>query len=268
MSSRCLISAALALALVIPTAVHAEPPRTLKVCTEPNNMPFSNRRGEGFENRIANLVAKEIGADAVQVLIAQRGPGFVRGTLASGRCDVLMGWPEGSRGVATTRPYYRTTWMFVTRAEEGPAPTSFDDPRLPGAVVGVAVVGEGADTAPVIALGRRGVVDRLRRYAVGGDLGDGGDAAERMVADVANGTLDVALVWGPSAGYYAKRQTVPLALTPTPVSDGDGVPFTLPIAMAVKKGSPLRDELDAALARRAPEIAAILAEYGVPTLGD
>jgi mxaJ protein len=271
MSSRCLISAGqalvLALALVLPAAARAEPTRVLKVCAEPNNMPFSNRHGDGFENRIADLIANEIGAKLVRVLIAQHGPGFVRATLASGRCDALMGWPEGARGVATTRPYYRTTWMFVTRADAGPAPTSFDDPRLPGAAVGVAVVGEGADTAPVVALGRRGIVEHLRRYAVGGDLGDGDDAAARMVADVANGTLDVALVWGPFAGYYASRQKAPLSLTPTPESEGDGIPLTLPISIAVKAGSPLRDELDAALARRASDIAAILAEYGVPDVG-
>jgi mxaJ protein len=242
--------------------------RDLRVCTEPNNLPFSNRGGEGFENRIAALLAQEIGASLKPVLMAQHGPGFLRTTLGTGRCQVLMGLPVGTPGVWMTRPYYRTAWMFVTRAQDGPMLSSFDDPALRSARIGVPVVGEGSDTGPVIALGRRGIVDRLVGYPVGGDLGDGDDMPERMIEDLVQHRIDVAVQWGPSAGYFAARQGVPLSLHQTPSADGGTIPLALPIAVAVKRGDPLRDELEGALQRRKSEIDAILAAYHVPVLED
>jgi len=246
----------------LPTAA-----RELKVCSEPNNLPFSNRAGAGFENRIAALLAHELGATLVAVPIAQRGPGFLRATLGSGRCDVLMALPVGATGAALTQPYYRASWVFVVRAER-PMPTSFDEPALRELAIGVPVVGEGADTPPVIALGRRGIVDRMVRYPVGGDLGEDDDAAARMIEDVAEGRLDVAVMWGPAAGYHAARQSAALRLVPTPPDDGPTIRLALSIAMAVKRDSPLREELDAALTRRRAEVAAVLAAYHVPVLPD
>jgi mxaJ protein len=255
--------------LALLLSVHAPAgARDLKICTEPNNLPLSNRAGEGFENRIADLIAREIGARLLPVFVAQHGPGFIRGTLGSGRCQVLMGLPIGSSGVATTRPYYRATWMFVSRTKDSVAPVSFDDPILRHLRIGVAVVGEGSDTGPLVALGRRGIIERLVRYPIGGDLGDGNDAPEQMVKDVARARTDLAAVWGPFAGYFASRQAVPLTLQPTPPDDGAAVPLTVSIAVAMKPDDPLRDELDAVLARTQPDIAAILAAFNVPTLGN
>ena len=264
MSSPCRASVALALLTLLLAGPAAA--RDLRVCTEPNNLPFSDRAGAGFENRIAGVLAEALGGHLVPVLIAQHGPGFLRATIGAGRCDAIMGMPLGSHGVALTRPYYRTGWVFVTRGGDALRPASFDDPGLRGRSIGVPVVGEGADTAPLIALGRRGLVDRLQRYAIGGDLADGDDAPEQMVADVARGRTDVALLWGPSAGYFAAAQPVPLTLTPTPRDDGPNVPFALDIAVATKPGNPLRDALDAALAREMPRVRAVLAAFHVPVL--
>ena len=264
MSSRCRASV---LALMLAAAALPAAARELKVCSEPNNLPFSNRAGAGFENRIAALVAHELGATLVPVSIAQHGPGFLRATLGSGRCDVLMALPVGAGGATLTRPYYRASWVFVGRADR-PLPRSFDDPALRDLAIGVPVVGEGADTPPVIALGRRGIVDRLVRYPVGGDLSDDDDAAARMIEDVAEGRLDVAVMWGPAAGYHAARHGTALHLLPTPPDDGATIPLALSIAMAVKRDNPLHAELDAALTRRRADIAAVLAAYHVPVLPD
>ncbi|HYZ62002.1 MAG TPA: quinoprotein dehydrogenase-associated putative ABC transporter substrate-binding protein [Acetobacteraceae bacterium] len=262
MSSRCRISLAAAAVLLACTSARAE---ALRVCTEPNNMPFSNRAGEGFENRIAAILARELGRELLPVLIAQHGPGFIRSTLGTGRCDAIMGMPLGSAGVDLTKPYYRTSWVFVSRFEP---PGSFDDPRLRALSIGVPVVGEGADTAPLIALGRRKVVGKLHYYSVGGDLGDGDNTPEEMVQDLAKGAIDLAVMWGPSAGYFAAKQGVALQIAPTPRDDGPNVPFALSIAIAVKRGSQLREALDAALERNRDAIAAVLADYHVPLVAD
>jgi mxaJ protein len=176
--------------------------------------------------------------------------------------------PVGASRVATTRPYYRSGWVFVTRAEDGRTIHSFDDPALRDLTIGVPVVGEGSDTPALIALGRRVLVNRLVSYSVGGDLGDGDDAPERMIDDLAARKTDVALMWGPSAGYWAARQSVRLSLLPTPPLDRGDIPLAASIAVAVKPGNRLREELDTALDGRREEIAAILAAYHVPRLAE
>jgi len=238
--------------------------RDFKVCAEPNNLPYSNRDGAGYENRIAALLAQELQAHLVLVPIAQNGPGFIRATLGRGRCDALLAMPVDNDQTAVTAPYYRSGWVFVTRAQQQLDLQGFDDPQLRELRIGVPVVGEGSDTPALIALGARGLVQHLHPYSIGGDIGSGDDATAQMMADLAQGRIDVALAWAPAAGYHAARQSVPLRLSPTPDSDR-GIPLALSIGVAVQqRNTALRDELDRALQRRHRDIAAILAEYHVP----
>jgi mxaJ protein len=259
MSFRCRINVAIAI-LLLALASAAEA-RELRVCTEPDNLPFSNRAGEGFENKIAKLLAHEIGAEAVPVFVSWRGPSFIRSTLGAGLCEVIMGVAGSAPGVVTTQPYYRSSWMFVSRARDGLR--SFDDPTLADLNIGIPAIREGKDTPPGIALGRRGLVRHLHRE----------DSAAALVADVASGRLDVAVLWGPSAGFFAERSTEPLTLTPTPTEDryaGNGaLSFTAAVTVAVARGNTaLRDDLDQALARSRRTIDAIMTEYGVPRMED
>jgi mxaJ protein len=259
--------AALAL-LLCASSAEAVAPRQFKVCAEPNNLPYSNREGGGFENRIARLLADELHAELVLVPIAQNGPGFIRATLGRGRCDALLAMPVDNNQSAVTGAYYRTGWVFVSRARDHLQLRSFDDRRLRDLRIGVPVVGEGSDTPALIALGARGLVEHLHAYSIGGDLGDGDDATAQMIDDVAAGRIDVAIAWAPAAGYHAARQPVPLDLMPAPQQDR-GIALALSIGVAVQqRNTALRDELDQALLRRRDDIAAILDAYQVPRLDD
>jgi mxaJ protein len=268
------IAAALlaAAAAALPAAAAAPAPatadgseRVLRVCADPNNLPFSNARGEGFENRIAELLARDLGADLRYTWWAQRR-GFVRNTLRAGDCDVLTGVPKGYELALTTQPYYRSTYVFVVRRDSGLHPASLDDPALRKTRIGVQMIGDDfANTPPAHALSKRGIIDNIVGYTVYGDYAQANPAG-RIVGAVAAGEVDVALVWGPFAGYFAPRQSVPLAVEPIAAeSDGPGIPFAFEIAMGVRKGDiALRDEIDAFLTRRKPEIDSILTSYGVP----
>lgn len=244
----------------------AAPAAGLSVCVEPDNLPFADSAGRGFENRLAALLAAALHQELRTVAVAQDGPGFLRATLGSGRCEALMGWPEGAPGVATTPPYYRSSWVFVSRAADRLDLRGFDDPRLQRLRIGVPAVGEGADTPPLIALGRRGLAAGLRLYRVGGERGAADPAAAAMLRDLADGRIDLALAWGPAAGYFAARQTVPLRLQPTPPLD-HGIPFATALSVAVRAGNDaLLHRLSGALQRQRPQVEALLAEYHVPTV--
>jgi mxaJ protein len=219
---------------------------------------------EGFENRIADLIAQDLGATVSYTWHAQRR-GFLRETLKADLCDLVIGLPSNIEGVRTTAPYYRSSYVFVTR-ESGPAVTSFNDDVLRDHVVGVQLVGDdGWNTPPAHALSRRGIVQNVRGYSLYGDYREPNPPA-RIVEAVAKGEVDIAIVWGPLAGYFASRQPVRLQLTPVkPQFDGPKLPMVWDISMAVRKeDEALRQEVDAALARHGLEIDAILAQYGLP----
>jgi mxaJ protein len=255
-------SSLLAIALLLAGALSADA-RDLRVCVDPNNLPYSNRAEEGFDNRIAALVARDLGANLIEVWRPHRGHGYFRRTLYAGVCDVLLGVPAGVREVATTRPYYRSSFVFVAQAARALRINSFDDPRLPSLKIGVPMFGEGYDTPPVAALGRRGIVQHLQPYEVEGDYSDPRWQA-RIVDAVARGEVDIAVAWGPPAGYFAPRQAVPLTISLTPAQDGPGLPLAFDIAFGVRRGdAALRDALGQALARNRTAIDAILAEFGV-----
>jgi mxaJ protein len=240
--------------------------RELRVCADPNNLPFSNAAREGFENKIVDVLAKDLGAEVTYTWWAQRR-GFIRNTLNAGRCDLMPGVTAGIEMLRTTAPYYRSSYVFLTR-EDGPQVASFDDPVLRDLTVGVQLVGsDGFNTPPAHALSRRGIVDNLRGYSVYGNYGEPNPPA-RIVKAVADGEVSVAVVWGPLAGYFAKREGVPLRLAPVqPLIDGPRLPMAFDISMGVRKeDEKLREEIDDALQRRKSEVAAILVEYGVPRL--
>lgn len=259
-------SAALLLALLL--AACAPRQRVLRVCADPNNLPFSNVRGEGFENKLAELLGRELGARVEYIWWAQRR-GFVRNTLKAGACDLWPGAATQLESLATTRPYYRSTYVFVTRADRGLDIASFDDPRLKTLTVGVQMIGDDAsNTPPAHALARRGITGNVRGYMLYGDYARPNPPAE-IVEAVARGDVDVAVVWGPLAGYFAQASARPLRLTPvTPWLDGPQWPMAFDISVGVAKDQPeLRAEVDEILDRRAPEIARLLTAYHVPTAG-
>jgi mxaJ protein len=257
-----------ALALAIATALSlggTASARELRVCADPNNLPFSNERGEGFENRIAALVARELHAELRYTWWAQRR-GFVRNTLGAGSCDLIVGVPSSFERVLATQPYYRSTYAFVYRRDKGPRVRSFDDAVLKRVRVGVQIIGDDyANAPPAHALSSRGIVQNVVGYTVYGDYRK--DSPPRRIVDaVASGEIQVAVVWGPLAGYYARQSAVPLAVVPvSPQVDLPFLPFVFDISMGVRRGDDaLRREVEAILDRRAAEIDRILDDYGVP----
>ena len=235
--------------------------RILRICADPNNLPFSNTAGEGFENRIAGIIARELGA-TVQYRWWPQRRGFVRNTLNAHRCDVVMGIAREVELVRTTAPYYRSSYVIVTR--RGTHVRSLDDPALRHLRIGVQLVGDdGASTPPALALARRGITNNVVGYTVYGDYSHPAPTVE-IVDAVARGEIDVALVWGPIASYGASRAHVPLDLVPI-ASREKGLPFSFEIAMGVRRGdSVLARTLDRVLERRRAEIDAVLNEFHIP----
>jgi mxaJ protein len=240
--------------------------RELRVCADPNNLPFSNEAGEGFENKIVDLIAHELNAQVRYTWWAQRR-GFLRNTLKAEICDLVPGLPANLEGVRTTAPYYRSSYVFVTRSE-GPEVSSFNDPVLRQVKVGVHLIGDdGSNTPPAHALARRGIIDNVRGYMIYGDYNQPNPPA-RILDALAEGEIDVAVVWGALGGYFAQRESVPLKVTPVrPAFDGPQLPMVFDISMAVRKEEDaLRQEIDAVLSRRRSDIDAILSAYDVPRL--
>jgi mxaJ protein len=237
----------------------------LKVCADPNNLPFSNQAAQGFENRIADMLGHELHESVEYTWWAQRR-GFVRNTLNSGACDLVVGTVAGMDMLATTRPYYKSTYVFVSRRDRHLNIQSFDDPRLKRLKIGVQLIGDDfINTPPAHALTSRGMINNLVGFTVYGDYRVPNPPA-RIVEAVANGKVDVAVVWGPLAGYFASRSRVPLDVVPVhPQVDLPYLPFVFDIAMGVRHGdSTFRRQLDEIIERRRPTIDSILAAYGVP----
>jgi quinoprotein dehydrogenase-associated probable ABC transporter substrate-binding protein len=246
------------------TVPATQPRRILRIAADPNNLPFTNDRLEGFENRIAQIVADDLGARIEYTWRAQRR-GFFRETLKENRADLVLGVPAGFDMALTTKPYYRSTYVFVSRKDRNLNVQSLDDPKLRSLKVGVQIVGnDSTNTPPAHALTRRGMVDNLVGYTLYGDYREDSPPA-RILEAVARGDIDLAVVWGPLAGYFAKRQPIPLELAPVTPAIDPPYPFTFAIAMGVRKpDKALRDELNAVLARRRGDIEKILDDYGVP----
>jgi mxaJ protein len=260
----CLLMAALALRA--PSA-SAEPRATLKVCADPNNLPYSNERREGFENALAVLIARELHAELHYMWWPARR-GFVRNTLAAHRCDVIMGVPAGYELVRTTRPYYRSSYVFVTRNREQLKIASWDDALLRRLRLGVHVVGDDySGVPPAQLLARRGIVDNVRGYSIYGVYSEP-EPVRSLIDAVAKREVDVAIAWGPLAAYYAHRAQPALAVSAVPASDDPrALPMRFDIALGVRPDdAALQATLDAIVARRGSEMRAILRRYFVPLL--
>ncbi|HEY0420290.1 MAG TPA: substrate-binding domain-containing protein [Acetobacteraceae bacterium] len=236
-------------------------PAELRVCADPHNLPFSNSAREGFENRIAELIGAELNLPVSYTWFPQV-VGFVRNTLRARECDLVMGTVSGDAVMDNTNPYYHSAYMIVTRAADGIAARSLGDPALAGKRIGIV-----AATPPTDLLLRHGLMEHVRSYALAVDTRVE-NPARAMLQDVADGAIDVALVWGPVAGYAIAHDHLPLAaafITPEP-----GAPrLDYRITMGVRAGEPeWRRRINQAIARRQPEIRAVLAEYGVPTVDE
>jgi quinoprotein dehydrogenase-associated probable ABC transporter substrate-binding protein len=237
-----------------------------RVCADPENMPFSNQKQEGFENKIADLIAKEFNASTRYTWWGQRR-GFIRNTmnatLEDGRCDVVIAVPQGYDLVRTTRPYYRSTYVFVYPKGKGPQITSLDDAGLKKMKIGVHLLGDDyTNTPPAHELSKRGIVG-LVGFST---FYSAQNPPSTIIDAVARGKIDVAIVWGPAAGYFVKRQRVPLAMVPVPSGKGD-LPFEFEISMGVKIGNDaLKTQLEKVLDTRQAEITKILKDYGVPLI--
>src|SRR5690349_1767712 len=244
------------------------PAGVLRVCADANNLPFSNQRLEGFENKIADLLAQELGERDEYAWCAQRR-GFFRNTLQAGLCDVVMGVPSGFEMALTTKPYYRSTYVFLSRKDRHLAVKSFDDPLLRKLRIGVQILGnDQTNTPPAHALTRRNIIENVQGFTLYGDYSQDNPPA-RIVDAVEKGDIDLAIVWGPLAGYFAKQSRVPMEVVPvSPQIDQPFLPFVFDIAMGVRRGDQdLRDQLEQFLEKRRPEIDRILAEYQVPRVG-
>lgn len=240
--------------------------RELRVCSDPNNLPYSKKDGSGFENKIAEILADELKASLSYTWFAQRR-GFLRNTLNAGICDVVIGYPRNYQILRSTRPYYRSSYVFVRRAGDEPI-SSYDDPALRNLKIGVQLIGDdGVNTPPVASLAKRGITANVRGFPVYGDYRSAAPLAAIMDA-VSSGALDTAIVWGPTAGYFRTREKAPLTLTPILLDSAMlSQPMTFDIAVGVRRGElAFSDEMDRALRHRRGDIDAVLAAYGVPRI--
>ncbi len=237
----------------------------LRVCADPNNLPFTNLRGEGFENAIAQVIAGQMGRRVEYYWQPQRR-GFLRTTLQAHRCDVVMSVPATLERLRVTRPYYRSTYMFVSRRDRSLDVRSFDDARLRSLDVGIQITGEDYENPPAAqALAARGLVDRVRGYPVYGDYSQ--PLPQRTIIDaIVAGTVDIAVIWGPVAGYFATRAAVPLRVEPVTSRRGvDLAPFVFDLSIGVRRDDvALSRSLDSALRERAAQIDRILRQFGIP----
>lgn len=250
----------------VPSAFDANGKRTtMRVCADPNNLPFSNAQGAGFENKLASLVASDLGLKLTYSWLPQRR-GFVRNTLKLENCDVVMGIASASELVMATRPYYRSTYLFVSRRDRHLGIHSFDDPQLRRLKIGVHLTGgDDANPPAAKALAERGLAARVVGFPIYGNYDDPNPTANLLDA-IVNGKVDLGVVWGPLAGYYAKHSRVPLDLAPVhPQIELPYLPFVYDVSVGVRRGDTTwRDQLQGALDRHAADVHRILTDYGVP----
>ena len=265
----CTLTALLAPAALADRAASDVPePATaeLRVCADPSNLPYSNDKQEGFENKIARLIADDFHVELRYFWFAEHKT-FLRRTLLDGLCDVVLSVPSGLQPLATTKPYFASTYVAVTRANDARRFMSFDDPWLKDALIGLQLVGkEGATTPPVFALSKRGLNQHITPFPM---WSDGSDPTPqgKIVDAVAAGTIDVAFVWGPFAGYFAKAHRTELRLDPLSDSTQPDLSFVFAMAAGVRKtDTALRDRLQGALDRHAAEIADNLKDFAIPTV--
>ncbi|HXE57933.1 MAG TPA: quinoprotein dehydrogenase-associated putative ABC transporter substrate-binding protein [Gemmatimonadales bacterium] len=239
-------------------------PGVLRVCADPDNLPLSNTKGEGYENKIAELIAAEWKSRLEYAWWPVRR-GFFSRALNGRYCDVAITAPEGMDMAAVTRPYYRSAYVIVTRKDSGLDIKSLDDPALKKLKIGVNLLNsDGENPPPVMALSAHGVVGNLTGFST---FYSDVVRPEDIINAVIGKQVDVAIVWGPLAGYFGKRSPVPLTMNVLEYDSLTGMPFAFNLGLATRRRDAwLRDSLQAFLDRRRPQIEAILRDYGVPLL--
>lgn len=270
MSSRCLdlLLAAMLWAALPATGRAADEtaqPSALRACVDPDNLPYSQQDGRGYEPALARLLAHELKLP-LQLQWQPMRRGFVRKTLGAGECDVLLSVPAGLDRVLTTRPYYRAGQVLLTRAGDSQPLRSFDDPRLPRLAIGVQLVGDdGASSPPGQVLAQRGAARVVGFTVDGGSQPGRGPAVERMVQALQRGEIDAAMAWGPQAGWFAAQARPRLRVQALLAPPDARAPFEFGIALAVRPGERAwRDRLQEALDARREEVDALLAQWAVP----
>jgi quinoprotein dehydrogenase-associated probable ABC transporter substrate-binding protein len=233
----------------------------LRVCADPNNLPFSNEKKEGFENKTADLIGDELKLPVRYVFFPQV-IGFVRNTLRAHACDLVTGTIAGDDLMQTTNPYYHSAYVAVYQADSGFVFTGFGDPKLKTMKIGIV-----GSTPPSNLLVHHGLMVNAKPYALAVDTRYE-SPTHQMVEDIAKKEIDIGLLWGPIAGYYVKRENLPLKIAV--LKDEPGEPrMDYRIAMGVRANEPeWRRRINAAILKRQPEITAILKEYGVPLLDE
>jgi quinoprotein dehydrogenase-associated probable ABC transporter substrate-binding protein len=232
----------------------------LRVCADPANMPFSNDKGQGFENKIAELLASKLGVPVAYTWFPQ-AIGFVRNTLGARRCDLIIGCPQGDELVQNTNAYYRSAYALVTRADSPLAGVeTLDDPRLQGKSIGVI-----ARTPPVTVMALDGLLGTAKSFQLVVDRRYS-SPAEEMMAAIISGELDAGILWGPVGGYYAKLSKVPMSVVPL-TKETKGPRMAFRITMGIRSGEPdWKRQLNDLIAASQNEINAILLDFGVPIL--
>ena len=234
----------------------------LRVCADPANMPFSNDKGEGFENKIAEMVAGELKVPVEYTWFPQ-ATGFIRQTLAAKRCDVVMGYAQGDELVLNTNPYYRSTYALVYRPGAGlDGVDHLADARLSGKRIGVV-----AGTPPATVMAGLGLIQQAKPYPLLVDRRYD-SPGERMIGDIRSGDIDAGVLWGPMAGYFAARGGDKLAVVPL-TKETAGARLAYRITFGVRQlEDDWKRQLNALIARRQGDIDAVLLEFGVPLLDE
>ena len=237
-------------------------PNVFRACADPHALPFSNEAGEGFENKIAALLAHKLGRPVAYTFYPD-ATGFIRNTLNAHRCDVVLGIAQGDDLVQPTSPYYRTSYALAYH-QDGPLKglDSLSDPRLKTAKIGIV-----AGTPPATSLAEDGLLGRIKSYALVVDTRFDSPTHE-MMDDLERGEIDVALLWGPIAGYYATKAKTPTAVVPL-VKEQGGPPMVYRIVMGVRHSDQnWKRALNKLISENQDEIQAILRSYGVPLLDE
>jgi len=237
-------------------------PKVLRVCADPRNLPFSNEKGEGFENKLAELFAEKLQKKLDYVYFPQ-ATGFVRMTLGAHRCDVIMGFPQGDELVQGTNPYYRTAYALVAKTGSGLEDVaSLGDERLKGKHLGIV-----AGTPPATNMAANGLMSNAKPYPLMIDTRIDSSAAA-MIQNLTAGVIDAGVLWGPMAGYYAKQSNPPLHVTPL-VKETSGPRLAYRIGMGVRPGDQnWKRLLNRLIQENQPAINKILLDYGVPLLDE
>ncbi len=233
----------------------------LRVCADPDNMPFSNDKGEGFENKLAELIAERLGDDLEYTWFTEN-TGYVPNTMGNGACDLVMGYAQGTGLIEDTNPYYHTSYVLITREDNATLKDveSLSDPRLKQKRIGLF-----ARTPPASILAMHGLTSHAKPFE--NTTGESqAQAAEAMIEEIASGELDAGLLWGPVGGYYAQRAEVPLRVTPL-VKESAGPNTFYGITMGVRPNEPqFKHEINKVLADNQHDINVILQGYSVPLL--